>query len=144
MASLNHKYLYEKQLSTYKRRFLCNQSFDQFVNVFWNWWPVERTKRNLKKIIVCSSNAKERKGILQKTLIVFHAVLALLQETSRYQRLSLLHCSASLCRNQGVGEVREHALPSACRRRTVSLRPRTQIRRRKRYLKLPRHMPVRS
>ena len=79
-----------------------------------------------------SSKTKEKKSILQKILIVLHAVLAFLRETSRYQRLYLLHRSAIWCRNQGVEEVQNHALPSACRRTTVSLRPRTQIRRRKR------------
>ena len=69
---------------------------------------------------------------LQKILIVFHAVLAFLRETSQYQRLSLLQCSAFWCRNQGAEGVQERALPSAYRRTTVSLRPRTQIHRRKR------------
>ena len=75
---------------------------------------------------------KKKERILQKILIFFHAVQAFLRETSQYQRLSLLHCSAFWCRNQGAEEVQEHALPSACRRTTVSLRPRTQIRRHKR------------
>ena len=74
---------------------------------------------------------KKREKILQRIPIVFHAVLAFLRETSRCQRLSLLHSSAFRCRNQGAEEVQEHALPSACRRTTVSLRPRTEIRRRK-------------
>ena len=35
---------------------------------------------------------EKKKVILQRILIVFHAVLAFPQETSRYQRLPLLHC----------------------------------------------------
>ena len=75
---------------------------------------------------------KKKEGILQKILIALQAVLAFFRETSRYQHLSLLHCSAFWCRNQRAEEVQEHALPCAFRRTTVSLRPRTQIRTRKR------------
>ena len=67
VTSMNHNlYIYIKQLSTYKWCSLCNQGFDQFVNVFRNWWPVERSKGNLIKIIYVSSNAKEKKGSYEK------------------------------------------------------------------------------
>ena len=133
VASLNIKILCEKQLSTYKWRFFCNQAFDQFVNVFRNWRPVERAKGNLKRIMYeIRTHKKERERNLQRILIVFHAVLASFRETTRYQHLSLLHCLAFWCCNQGVEEVQEHAPPSACLKTTVSLRPRKQIRTRKR------------
>ena len=69
------------------------------------------------------------KEILPRVLIVFHAVLTFHRERSRYQRLPLLRCR---CRKQRVEEVQEHVLPSVCWITTVSLRPETQIRRRKR------------
>ena len=51
VASLNHKIFYEKQLSTYKWCFLSNQGFNQFLDVFRNWWPVVRTEGNLRNVM---------------------------------------------------------------------------------------------
>ena len=104
-----------------------------------------KSQRKPQKNCVCKfERKKKRKRILQKILIVFHALLAFLRGTSRYRRLSLLRCFAFWCRNQGAEEVQEYALPSACRKTTVSLRPRKKIRRRKRWSRLPRHIPGRS
>ena len=90
------------------------------------------SQKKPEKIYVRKFELNEKETILQKTLIVFHALLAFLRETSRHQRLSLLHSSAFWCRNQGAEEVQEHGLPSAWRRTNVSVRLRTQNRRRKR------------
>ena len=79
---------------------------------------------------ICNWTPK-KKRILQRILIVFHAVAAFPWERSPYQRLPLLRCSAIPFQNQQVEEVQEHEPPSACRRTTVSLCPRTRIRRRK-------------
>ena len=64
-TSLNHKLLCEKvAVTTYKWCFLCNKGFNQFVNVFRNWWPVERTKGNLRKFMyeVRTPHHKKKKG----------------------------------------------------------------------------------
>ena len=90
-----------------------------------------QSQRKPENFNIWSSNEK-KDGILQKKLIVFPAVLAFLREMIRYQHLTLLHCFAFWCRNQGVEEVQEHGILSACWRTTVSLRLSTQIRRRKR------------
>jgi hypothetical protein len=50
-------------------------------------------QRKPEKNYVCKFERKRKERILPKILIVFHAVLTFLRETSRYQRLSLLHCS---------------------------------------------------
>ena len=91
-----------------------------------------QSQRKPEEIYVVPTELERKEKILQRIPIAFHAVQAFLRETSRGRRLSLLHSSAFRCRNQGAEEVQEHALPSACRRTTVSLRPRTKIRRRKR------------
>jgi hypothetical protein len=100
VASLNHIWLLcQNYLSTYKWCFLCNQGFDQFVNVFRNRWPVERAKRDLRKIKYDVRMQKEKESserILRRILIVSHAVLAFLRETSRCHRLSLLQRFAFL------------------------------------------------
>ena len=64
VVSLNHKFklLCEKQLSTYKWCFLCNQGFNQFVNVFRNWWPVERAEGNLRKFMYEVRTQKKKTG----------------------------------------------------------------------------------
>ena len=91
-----------------------------------------KSQRKPEKILRMKFELKKGVKILQKIRIVFHVVLAFLRGTCQYQRLSLLHCSASSFHNQGAEKVQEHALPSACRRTTVSLRLKTQIRRHKR------------
>ena len=84
-----------------------------------------KNQRKSNKSYVCKFQ-RERKStrILQKILIVLHAVLAFFREMSRYQRLFLLHHSAFWFRIQGAEEAQEHAIPSANRRTTVSIRPR--------------------
>ena len=130
VASINHNFLYETSCQRTNGAFLSirasiNSSTYSGTDGQWKE-PKETWKKNRVKF---KRKGKER--TLQKILIVFHAVLAFPPEMSRYQRLSLLRRSAMWYRNQGAEEVQEHALPSAYRRTTVSLRPRTQIRRRK-------------
>ena len=81
---------------------------------------------------MCSWNPEEKEKIsLPRILIAFHALLTFPRETSQYQRLPLLPCRY---RNphRRVEEVQERVLPSECRITTVSLCPKTQIRRHKR------------
>ena len=127
--SFNHKILY----ATYKWCFLFNEGFNQLINVFRNWGIEVSAEGNLKRD---SFNwvAEEKKKTLQRIPIVFHAVLAFPRETSRYQRLFLVPHFGFQSRNQEVEEVQEHEYPSACRKTIVSLRPRTQIRKRRKYL----------
>ena len=126
-ASLNHKLLCEKQLSTHKWCFLGNQGFDQLVNIFRNWQPVEKVSKetwggNMKYVV-----GTPWKRILQGILIVFRAVLVLAfpREISWYQRLPLLCCSAIRCQTLQVEQDRKHEPPSV--KTTVSLCSRTQI-----------------
>ena len=130
----NYKLLYAKAVVTsYERCFLFNEGFNQLINVFRNCGIEDSAKGNLRRILLFSWHAKEKERIyLQRIPIAFHAVPAFPRETLRYQRLPLLRCSGFQCHNQGGEEVQEHELPSACRRTTVSLHPRTQIHRRKR------------
>ena len=90
--------------------------------------PKETWGRNYASVVVVAEE-KKGKGSLPGILIVFHAVLTFPRETFGYQRLPLLH---SRYRNQRVEEDQEHVILSACWITTVSLRPKTQIRRRKR------------
>ena len=103
-----------------------------------------KCQRKPKEEFIYLVGMQKKERILQKIQILSHAVSAFPRETSRYQSLPLLHRSGFQRRNQKANEVQEHKVPSACLRTTVSLRPRTQIRKRKRYLWLSHHIPGRS
>ena len=90
-----------------------------------------KCQRKPKKNYACMFERKRKGRISQKKPSFLHAVLPFLQETSRCHCLSLLHRCVFLCRKRRAEEVPEHALPSSCRRTTVSLRPTTQVRNRK-------------
>ena len=128
--SLNHRMLYAV---TYKRCFLFNEGFNQLIDIFRNWGIEERAKGNLRRKFTWLK-CKRKEGNLRRIQILFHAVLVFPLEMSRNLRLPLLRPSGFQYRNQAAEEVQEHEVPSACRRTTVSLRPRTQFRKRKSYL----------
>ena len=121
IVNIDRKLLSEKVTVTNKRCFLFNEDFDQLIDVFRNRGPEDSAKGNLRKDYLVGIRRKDT--ILQRILIVFHAGVACLLKTSRYQRLPLLRCSEFRCRNQRAEEVQEHKLPSACRRTIASLRP---------------------
>ena len=124
------EYIVWKAAVTYKWCVLFNEGFNQLINVFRNGWIEGSSKGNLR-IFFYQLECKRKESILQRIQIVFHASLAFPRETLRYRRLPLLR-SGFPCHNRKAEEVQVYELPSACRSTTVSLRPKMQIRNRKR------------
>ena len=126
---LNSEHESMESSCTYKWCILSNEGINQLVNIFRSCGPVDGSKGDLMGnwSELTRTLTREKKSILQKILIVFHAVLAFPRETFRYQHLRLLRCSGSRCHNQEGEEVQEHEFPSECQITTVSLRPRTRI-----------------
>ena len=135
VAGLNHKLLCEKAADNVQMVLSLQsglQSIHQRIPELMASGKSQRKPENFYELNSNTKKKKKKESIVQKILIVFHVEQAFLRETSQYQRSSLLHCSGFWSHNQGAEEVQERALPSACRRTIVSLRPRTQFHRRKR------------
>ena len=95
---------------------------------------MDGAKRNLDKIQLGLTGV-QREKMLQRILIVFRAVLAFYLEMPLHRCLPpRLRRAQFQYHNLRAEEVQERELPSACRRTTVSLRPRPHFRRCKRKL----------